>query len=162
MRGDQRLEAFDAGEVESQLRVLDYLRDSVSRKLDGLSEEQARLQHVASGTSLLWLGKHVAAAETLWLQHYFTGAVSQDELPDEDELDAETIASVQALMARTGERTRATVRGLDGPDARSLIDVRRHGRVTLRWVLAHLVEELARHAGHADILRELTDGSTGR
>jgi hypothetical protein len=88
--------------------------------------------------------------------------VSQDELPDEDELDAETIASVQALMTRTGERTRATVTGLAGPDARSLMDVRRHGRVTLRWVLAHLVEELARHAGHADILRELTDGSTGR
>ena len=37
-----------------------------------------------------------------------------------------------------------------------------HGRVSLRWVLAHLVEEIARHAGHADMLRELTDGQTGR
>jgi uncharacterized damage-inducible protein DinB len=69
MRGDRRPEAFAADEIETQLRFLEYLRDSVARKLEGLSKEDVRRRFVPSGTTLLWLAKHVAAAETLWLQH---------------------------------------------------------------------------------------------
>jgi uncharacterized damage-inducible protein DinB len=159
---DRRPEGFTADEIETQLKFLDYLHDSLLRKLDGLTEAGARQQHVPSGTTLLWLVKHVAAAETLWLDHFFTGRLTQDQLPDEDDLDTETIATVTALLVATGMRTHRIVRAHPDPDKLSALDVRHHGRVTLRWVLAHLVEEIARHAGHADILRELTDGVTGR
>jgi len=162
VKTDRRPEAFAAGEIETQLRFLEYLRDSVSRKLDGLSEADVRRRLVPTRTTLLWLAKHVAAAETLWLQHIFTAEVERDELPDEDELDDETIASVQALLAATGRRTREIVLASADPDQVSARDTRHHSRVTLRWILAHLVEEVARHAGHADILRELTEGATGR
>lgn len=162
MRGDRKPEAFVAGESETQLRFLEFLRDSVARKLNGLSEEDVRRRLVPSDTTLLWLAKHVAAAENLWLQHFFLAEVGRDELPDEDELDDETIESVTALLAETGRRTRQVVAEHPDLDQLSVADVPRHGPVSLRWILAHLVEEVARHAGHADILRELTDGSTGR
>ncbi|MGI8522980.1 MAG: DinB family protein [Nocardioides sp.] len=162
MRGDHRLEGFEADEAETQLRLLDYLFASMGRKLEGLSEEQVRVRHVPSGTTLLWLAKHVAAAESLWLEHFFTGELSREELPDEDELDDETVATVVALMARTARRTREIVASHPDLDQLSVADVPRHGHVSLRWILAHLVEEVARHAGHADILRELTDGAVGR
>lgn len=161
MSGDRRPEQFAAGEVETQLRFLDYLRDSLARKLAGLSEEQARRQLVPSGTTLLWLAKHVAAAEALWLQCVMTGEVAYADLPDEDDLADETVATVTALLRATGRRTRAIVEA--DPDLDTSSAVALHGaHVSLRWVLAHLVEEVARHAGHADILRELTDGATGR
>lgn len=151
-----------AGEAETQLRFLEFCRDSVAGKLQGLSEQDVRRQVVPSGTTLLWLGKHVAAAEALWLQHFFLGEVTREDLPDEDELEDETVDSVSALLLSTGRRTRQIVAAYPDLDHLSVVDVPRHGRVSLRWILAHLVEEVARHAGHADILRELTDGSTGR
>jgi uncharacterized damage-inducible protein DinB len=101
-------------------------------------------------------------AEALWLQHFLTGEVSRQDLPDEDKLHGETIATVTALMAATGRRTREIVESVADLDRLSVIDVPRHGHVSMRWILAHLVEEVARHAGHADILRELTDGALGR
>jgi hypothetical protein len=76
------------------------------------------------------------------------------------ELDlADTMTSVRDAYAEAGHRTDAIVAActdLDQPLARG-----RHG-LTLRWMLAHLVEETGRHAGHADILRELVDGQAGR
>jgi uncharacterized damage-inducible protein DinB len=160
--GDRGPVAFAAGEAATQLRFLDYLRDSVARKLTGLSEADARRPLVPSGTTLLWLGKHVAAAEALWLRHYFTAEVPFDALPDEDDLTTDTIESVTALLTATGHRTREIVCAHSNLDQLTALNVHRHGHVTLRWILTHLVEELARHAGHADILRELTDGTTGR
>ena len=160
--GDRRPEAFAGGEIETELRFLDYLRDSMARKLEDLTEDDVRRRLVPSGTTLLWLAKHTASAEALWIQHFLTAEVSYDDLPDEDELDDETVATVSELLRSTGRRTREIVGRIDDPDHLSAIDVHRHGRVTLRWTLTHLVEELARHCGHADILRELIDGRTGR
>jgi uncharacterized damage-inducible protein DinB len=162
MRDDRKPERFEAGEIETQLRFIEYLCDSMARKLEGLTEEQVRRQLVPSGTTLLWLAKHVAAAQVLWLPHFFSGELSREELVDEDELAAETTASVTAMLAATTRRTREIVEARPDPEALSALDVPGHGRVTLRWLLAHLVEEIARHAGHADILRELTDRGTGR
>jgi uncharacterized damage-inducible protein DinB len=162
MGRDHRLSSFVDGEIETQLRVLDYLRASLARKIEGLTEEEARRRLVPSGTTLLWLGKHVAAAEALWLDHYLTGEVDAEDLPDEDELDHETVETVTALLAARGARTREIVRADPDPGRMSALVARHHDRVSLRWVLTHLVEEVARHAGHADILREQIDGTTGR
>ena len=134
-----------------------YHRESVVRKLDGLSEEDARRALVPSGMSLLWLVKHLTMAELLWVGRRFAG---KDITLPSDTLDDDTIPSVI-------DAYRATWVEMDAIADAAPLDQRCHDTgaetmVDLRWVLTHLLEETARHAGHADILRELLDGSTGR
>ena len=111
-----------------------------------------------SGTTLLWLIRHLAGAERLWIIHRFAGG-QQPPLAHEASIDTvdsalaayrQTWADVDTVIAATASLDQASVIGDDS------------GRPTLRWILAHLLEETARHAGHADILRELIDGATGR
>ncbi len=114
---------------------------------------------MASGTSLLWLVKHMARAESLWMLHRFAG---QDAVIEEDEVGpGDTLPSAITAYQQTWMRTDAVV-----ADARSLSELCREvgneAPVNLRWVLMHLLEETARHAGHADVLREMVDGETGR
>jgi hypothetical protein len=148
-----------AGGERQTLGVLtQYHRESVVRKLEGLTEEQARHSPVPSGTSLLWLVKHLTRAELLWVCHRFAGRPV--DLPD-DPLDA---ADTIDAVVRAYRAAWATVDAI--ADAASLddrcADVGTETMVDLRWVLTHLLEETARHAGHADVLRELLDGTTGR
>ena len=148
-----------AGERATQLAFLRYLRAGVDRKLDGVSEDDARRPLVPSGTSLLGLAKHLAFVEVYWAQRRFLGA---DIASDGDGFTLgpdDTVDSVRRAYAEAAVRTDEIVEAcddLDRPLARGS-----HG-LTLRWMLAHLVEETGRHAGHADILRELIDGTTGR
>jgi hypothetical protein len=128
------------------------------RKLEGLSEADARWSPVESGTSLLWLVKHLTRAEALWVLRRFA---SRDDGLDSDVLDDEdTIASVIAGYQAGWELVDDVV------DQHSLDDVAKEleglSPVNLRWILMHLLEETARHAGHADIIREQRDGATGR
>jgi Protein of unknown function (DUF664) len=114
---------------------------------------------VGSGTSLLWLMRHMAAAEATWVLHRFAG---QDPPPPGPDPAGDTLRAAASAYRQGWQRVDAvafaSAAGLDelcrrpdpGPP------------VSLRWVLMHLLEETARHAGHADILRELIDGSTGR
>jgi hypothetical protein len=101
----------------------------------------------------------LAFVEVYWAQRRFAG--SDVVLHGNGfELDpTDTVASVRQEYAQAGARTDEIVDGC--PDMERPLARGRHGR-TLRWMLAHLVEETARHAGHADILRELVDGQTGR
>jgi uncharacterized damage-inducible protein DinB len=142
----------------SVLRSLtQYHRESVVRKLDGLGEDDVRRVLVPSGTSLLWLVKHLTRAELLWVANRFAGhnvAVPSDALDDETTHDV--IAAYRTAWAQVDAIADAA--SLDQP----CNDVGAETMVDLRWVLMHLLEETARHAGHADILRELLDGSTGR
>jgi hypothetical protein len=131
----------------------------VVRKVNGVSEEQARVVLVGSGTNLLWLTKHLARAETLWILVRFAGrsvTVPEDDLQADD-----TMAAAVDAYRRTWPATDAEVAGASSLDARcrALED---GAPANLRWVLMHLLEETARHAGHADVLRELIDGQTGR
>jgi Protein of unknown function (DUF664) len=92
----------------------------------------------------------------MWLGLRFAG--HDIDLPDETVLPSDTVESVSADYRAACARADAiaAAAGLDEP-------CRRHPEpANLRWVLMHMLEETARHAGHADILRELTDGSTGR
>jgi hypothetical protein len=147
------------GEIETALAFLDYLRESVRRKLDGLTETQARQALVPSGTSLLGLVKHLTQVETYWLEKRFLGV---DMALDRDSFSpapGETTASLLARYVESAARTDAIARASGDPE--QLMARGRHG-LTLRWALAHVTEETARHAGHADILREMLDGATGR
>jgi len=145
-------------ERETLLALLQYQRDSLIRKVDGVEEEAARRSPVGSGTTLLWLLKHLAQAEIRWVVMRFAGLDAA--LPADTVQPGDTVASVIAGYRAACAQADAVARtaGLDEPCRAD-----DSGEpVNLRWVLAHLLEETARHAGHADILRELIDGSTGR
>jgi uncharacterized damage-inducible protein DinB len=153
------------GAEKDSLHVsLDRHRDVVLWKLEGLDEEQARRPMTPSGTSLLGLVKHLAAVEYGWFCETF-GRPTEPLPFDEDDEDAdlrvapdEKIADVVAFYQRARAAADAVVIGLSLDDAGQAW----FGEaVSLRWVLIHMIEETARHAGHMDILRELIDGRTG-
>ena len=156
---DHNAPVIVSGEKDTLLAFLGYLRASVDRKIEGLSDDDARRPLVASGTTLLGLVKHLTFVEVYWAQRRFAGA-DVVQRGDGFELDpTDTVDSVRREYAQAGRRTDEIVAAC--PDLQQTLARGRHG-LTLRWMLAHLVEETARHAGHADILRELVDGRTGR
>ena len=140
------------GERETLLSLLQYQRDSLVRKVSGLPDGAERRRLVPSETTLLWLVEHLAWAEQLWVAHRFAGR------PVPETTGYDTLAEAVAAYRRTWTTVDEIVVAADLDDLCRLTDE----PVNLRWVLAHLLEETARHAGHADILRELTDGRTGR
>lgn len=144
-------------EKEVLLGFLDYLRTSVAAKPAGAPEPQVRTAGVASGTNLLGLVKHLAHVERYLFLGEHVADWSATFHPDPDESVADVVGAYRDAVARANEVIAAADdlaaplpgRGVgDGP--------------TLRWALAHMIEETGRHAGHADILRELIDGATGR
>ena len=157
---DRKPPRFEGDERDTLLVLLQFQRESLVRKLDGVSDEAARSSPVASGTSLLWLVRHLTMAETLWVLRRFAGL--DVAVPDGDVAPADTVAAAVAAYRDTWSQADDIVRAapsLDEPCRGLEPD---QAPATLRWVLAHLLEETARHAGHADILRELLDGQTGR
>lgn len=155
---DQKPPKLDDDERATLLALWNFQRDSFVRKVSGVDDAAARASIVPSGTSLLWLTKHMALAEAIWLVHRFAG--SGEPLPDDRVHPDDTIAAALAGYRRTRARVDDIVAAA-GLDARCA-DPDNDAPVNLRWVLMHLLEETARHAGHADILRELVDGATGR
>jgi uncharacterized damage-inducible protein DinB len=155
---DRKPPRLEGGERETLRALLQYQRDSVVRKVAGVDENAARRPVVGSGTTLLWLVKHLARAETLWIVHRFAG---QDvEIPDDRLEPDDSLESAIGAYQETWRRTDTIITG--APLEQPCRNVGDDTPVNLRWVLMHLLEETARHAGHADILRELIDGHTGR
>jgi uncharacterized damage-inducible protein DinB len=156
---DHKPPRLAGGEAETLRALLQFQRDSLLRKVEGLDEAAARRQLVGTATTLLWLVKHMARAEATWVLYRFAG---QDIAIPAGQPDASD------TLAGATEAYRATWQQVDQVAfADSSLDelCRRQDAdppVSLRWVLMHLLEETARHAGHADILRELIDGQTGR
>jgi hypothetical protein len=155
---------FQGGEKESLQASLDRHRDVVRWKVEGLSEEDLRRPMTPSGTSLLGLVKHLGAVEYGWFCDTF--GRETEPLPfDDDDPNAdlrvepeETAADVLAFYARANAAADAVIAELE---IDALGTAWFGDPVTLRWVLIHMVEETARHAGHMDIVRELVDGATG-
>jgi Protein of unknown function (DUF664) len=128
------------------------------RKVADVDDTTAVRSPVGSGTSLLWLIKHMARAEITWVLYRFAG---QDVvIPDDAPQPGDRLAAAVDFYASTWQRADAVAFAapLDQLCRRTDADP----AVSLRWVLMHLLEETARHAGHADILRELIDGKVGR
>jgi uncharacterized damage-inducible protein DinB len=152
----------DDGELGVAHAFLSFQRHCVVKKCDGLSDEQLRRVLVGSGTSLLGLVQHLTVAERYWF-----GDDLLREQPEEgwdwsmtvpaDRAAADLIADYHAAI----EASDAAIRTIGDPAAVTARIVRGRPR-TLRWLLAHMTNEVARHAGHADVLRELLDGVTGR
>lgn len=142
---------------------LDWYRDTVIRKVSGLTTEQASRRLVSTPTNLLGIVKHLTYVEQGWFQRGMMGCALPvpwtDEDPDADmriEGDETVDGIVSSYRAAIAESNRII-------DALNLDDVAQNRRdpMTLRWVMVHMLEETARHAGHCDILREQTDGLVG-
>ncbi len=156
---DQKPPRLAAGESETLHALLQYQRDSLVRKVADLDDAAARRSPVPSGTSLLWLIKHMASAEITWMLRRFAGL--DVVIPDDAPQPGDTLDAAIQFYRDTWEKADAVAYravGLDEPCRQP----ESGPPVNLRWVLAHLLEETARHAGHADILGVLIDGRTGR
>jgi uncharacterized damage-inducible protein DinB len=152
----------DSGELDTALAFLNFNRESVLKKTEGLDDEQLRRVLVDTGTNLLGLVQHLAQAERNWFGYYLTGAEcvrghgSGMRVPRERSTE-ELLDDYRAAIAETD----AAIRAIGDPEAR-LARLVAGKRMTMRWLIAHMTSETARHAGHADILREQIDGTTGR
>jgi len=156
-----------AGERAALDAWLDYHRETLLFKCQGLTGEQLVKQATPpSSLSLLGLVRHMTEVERSWFRSRFAGQAGlgflycSDEAPDGDFDFAEASEAEADLATFTGECELAR----QAAEGRSLDDTFRHprgGTIDLRWVYVHMIEEYARHNGHADILREQIDGVTG-
>ncbi|WP_158884825.1 DinB family protein [Amycolatopsis anabasis] len=142
-------------EAETLRAFLDYLRTSIAAKVRGTPEPQVRTAGVPSGTNLLGLLNHLTFVE----RATFLGAEVTDWQATFHASPEDSVADVLARYRETVERANDVLDGCADLGA-PIPGARRAPSV--RWALTHLIEETGRHAGHADILRELIDGATGR
>jgi uncharacterized damage-inducible protein DinB len=158
----------EAGERETLTAFLDFQRATLAVKCAGLTAEQLRIQAVQpSSLSLLGLVRHMAEVERNWFRPVLEGepmasifAPGLDwERSFADVSDADPDEALAAWEAECGH-ARNLVAAAPSLDATGDRDGR--GNFSLRWVLVHLIEEYARHNGHADLLRERIDGATGQ
>lgn len=152
----------DTGELDTAIAFLDFVRSCVLKKVDGLDDEQLRRRLVVSETTLLGLLQHLTDGERYWFGHVVTGDPTYADVDfgwvvPEDRTGAELVAGYRAAI----EASNAAIRAVGDPAAAVAVPVDGEPK-TLRWVLAHMTGEVSRHAGHADVLRELLDGTTGR
>ncbi|MFD8465202.1 DinB family protein [Streptomyces cyaneofuscatus] len=145
-------------EAETLRGFLDYLRTSVAAKVDGAPEPEVRTAAVRSGTNLLGLLNHLTYVE----RAIFLGEHVADWQATFSAAPEDSVAEVVARYRTAVESANAVLDGC--ADLAAPLPRTQPGKPapSVRWALAHMVEETGRHAGHADILRELIDGSTGR
>jgi len=153
------------GDEKTSLRVaLDRHRDAILWKVEDLDDEQLRRVMTPSGTTLLGLVKHVAAVEYSWFCDTFgrpTEPLPFDDDDPEADLRVEPGETTADILAFYGRARAAADRVIDEVGLEETGTAWFGDPVTMRWVLIHMVEETARHAGHIDILRELIDGRAG-
>jgi hypothetical protein len=146
-------------ELEQLRSALDGLRAAVLRKLAGLSGEDVRRSTVDSGTNLAGLVQHLTFVESMWFGEIVAGGKADR---GERSMRVDPSVPLQAVRAEYRAACAASneiIAAAGDADA----PVTRNGKTrNLRWVLLAVIEETARHAGHADIIREQIDGQTGR
>jgi hypothetical protein len=160
-----------AGERDTLAQYLDFQRETIQLKADGLDREQLARRIPTSDLTIAGILYHLALVEESWLEERFGGlpmretwqGVNWEADPDWEFRTATTLDpdELRDRYRLACERSRAVAAKADGLDQLSVSPLRNGTRFSLRWVLLHLIEETARHAGHADLLREAIDGSTG-
>ncbi len=149
---------IDADEKATLLGILDRLRGAIADKAVGVPEPRVRTGGVPSGTNLLGLIKHLTFVE----RFYFLGEEIDDWGRTMRPSPEETVDGVVADYREAIGRANRVIEACTDLTLRAPRPPRRGPAPSMRWVLVHMIEETGRHAGHADILREQIDGSTGR
>ncbi|MFJ9588191.1 DinB family protein [Streptomyces acidicola] len=137
---------------------LDYLRASIATKVEGAAEPQVRTPAVPSGTSLLGLVNHLIAVESAT----FLGEQVTDWQATLRPAPQDSVSDVVTRYRATVDRANKVLDACTDLGAPLPRPGRSGQSPSIRWALTHMIEETGRHAGHADILRELIDGTTGR
>lgn len=167
MNDDQRTPAvLDGDERATLTSLLQRQRDTLMMKCAGLTDEQLRRRAVApSGLSLLGLVRHLAEVERGWFRNVVGGEDVRGYFPrneagewTEFHVEDADPAESFAIWEETCARSRAVVEAAASLDVPGYYGDQPY---SLRYVLAHMIEEYARHNGHADLLREAIDGVTG-
>lgn len=162
---DERFALPPAADERQVLEVfLDFQRDALARKCEGLDDEQFRRRSVpTSRLSLAGLVRHLAGVERWYFQAViadaFPGPLFEPFTADFDDVEAVTRDATLDVWRAEVEMSRrvAAERALDVVGRHPFTDERH----SLRWVFNHMIDEYARHLGHADMLREAIDGQTG-
>lgn len=152
-------------------QYLDYQRETMLSKTDGLNGEQLARKHSPSELTLAGLLYHLSLVEEDWMEVRFAGLPDREPWAGVDwnadpnwefrtaaQLEPEQLRSRYREACERSQQVMSNATGLDQSSAKALRD---GSHFSLRWVLLHLVEETARHAGHADFLREAIDGTVG-
>jgi uncharacterized damage-inducible protein DinB len=160
-----------SGERDALAQYLDYQRETILLKCEGLGKDQLAQRIPTSALTLAGLLYHLALVEEAWLEVRFLGLDRRDDFTDVDwdadpdwefhtatTMDPEELKNRYRAACERSRQAAARAQSLDqlsefkGPDG---------WQFTLRWALLHLIEETARHAGHADLIREAIDGAVG-
>jgi uncharacterized damage-inducible protein DinB len=162
---------LQADERTTLVEFLDYHRATFLGKIAGLTHEQLNQTLPPSDLTLASLTKHLALVEDSWFQERFTGVEVEPwaSAPFDDDHDWEMHSAKDDSPGELVElyrgaiaRSQATLADVESLDARSAVNDRRKGiPYSMRWILVHMIEETARHNGHADLIRESIDGLTG-
>jgi len=166
--GDNVLPAL---EQDALVEMLDFHRAVLPRKAEGLDAEQLGRTLGPSTLTLGGLVKHMAFVEDHWFAYRFAGHGYPEpwaSAPWNDDHDWELNSAVDdmpdeifELFDAAVERSRSVLARVESLDAESATEERERGRFNMRWILIHMIEEYARHNGHADLIRESIDGTTG-
>jgi uncharacterized damage-inducible protein DinB len=161
--------AASAAELIAQ--YLDYQRATVLAKTEGLDSTQLAYQHAPSSLTLAGLLYHLALVEETWMEYRFLGLAKREPWAGTDwdtdpDWEFRTAVALEPEELRQRyrdacDRSRKAMAAAVSLDQQSVLTLRDGRHFSLRWVLLHLIEETARHAGHADLLREAIDGSVG-
>lgn len=169
----QRQDPANAADERTQLtQFLDFQRATVLLKTEGLDREQMTATTAASSLTLAGVLKHLAVVEDGWFRRVLLGEdpapwyghVDEHADPEWDFRTAadDDPADLRALYERSCARSRDAVAVVESMDDLTVgVSGRTGEHFTARWVVLHMIEETARHAGHADLLREAIDGTTG-
>jgi uncharacterized damage-inducible protein DinB len=173
---DSRVDPPLLGDEVATLRAyLDFHRDTFRWKCQGLTQEQMAQPHPPSDMTLGGMMKHIALVESSWFEDVYAGrglmapydVIDWEADPNWEWRTArdDTPEQLYALFDEACRRADAVIdEALEGPglDGRSAKQSRREqSEFSLRWIIVHMIEEYARHHGHADLIRESIDGQTG-
>lgn len=160
-----------ANERDALAQYLDYQRETILLKCEGLDRDQLARRIPTSALTLAGILYHLAIVEEGWMESRFLGLPDREDYAGVDwdadpdwEFRTATTMDPEELRNRyrtACDRSRAAAAKAESLDQLSDFKGTNDWQFSLRWVLLHLIEETARHAGHADLLREAIDGSVG-
>ena len=151
-------------ERESLRGWLDYHRATLIDKIQGVGAEGLAFSPVDSGTSLGGLIRHMCEVEAYWFQEVFKGDIAPDRWDEpwkrNDDVSGDQLIPIFEEVCLSNRAIELEVSSLDQPAVGSVIWAN-GAHPSLRWIMNHVIEEEARHNGHADLLREMVDGTVG-